>query len=80
MQSQFNIGLRNQDNKITSRCNFKAVTEAQILSQNLSFSPINYDIFTAYFPTLNASVQKCTKQITNVQGFLAQLKGNPENL
>lgn len=35
MQLEFNVGLRNQDNKITSHCNFKAVTEAQILSQNL---------------------------------------------
>lgn len=71
MQLEFNIGLRKQDNKITSLCNFKAVTEAQILSQNLYFSPINYDILTAYFLTLNTSVQKCTKQISNVQGFLA---------
>lgn len=46
----------------------------------ISFSPINYDIFSAYFQILNASVQKCTKKIRNVQGFLASSRANPKNL
>lgn len=80
MQLKFNTGLVNQDNKITPHCNFQIVSQTQTLFQMISFSPINYDIFSAYFQILNASVQKCTKKIRNVQGFLASSRANPKNL